>query len=135
MEAYLGVLKTHEALSEDLFRLFKSKGLSQAQYNVLRILRGAKDPIPAQRIAEDMVTRAPDLTRLVDKLVEAGLAHRTRCTEDRRVVWVGISPAGLRLLAELDAPVSDLHHRQLGHMTQAELRQIVSLLSKARRSE
>ena len=79
-----------------------------------------------------MVVRVPDVTRIVDRLVAMGLAERCACDQDRRVVYVAITPAGLELLDALDAPVNELHAETLGHMSESELRQLNTLLEKAR---
>ncbi len=111
-EAHLNVLRTAAVLSARSEALFKQHGLSGAKYNILRILRGAKQTgeagdhgLPSLEVADRLVTRVPDITRLVDGLVADGLVTRTRCTVDRRVVYVGITPAGLELLSRLDAPL------------------------------
>ncbi len=104
-EAHLNVLRTAAALSCGAERLLKPLGLSGPKYNVLRILRGAAatgeagpSGLPSLEVAARLITRVPDITRLVDHLEAAGLVARTRCTDDRRVVYVGITPAGTDLL-------------------------------------
>ncbi|MEM8834748.1 MAG: MarR family transcriptional regulator [Planctomycetota bacterium] len=142
-EAYINLLMTHEALAERLDRLFKSHGLSQPQYNVLRILRGhrrraleegsrAHTGVPSSTIAAQLTTRVPDVTRLVDRLESAGLAKRTRSKTDRRVVRVEITPEGEGLLEEIDTPLADLHREQLGHLGDRKLMQLNKLLFEAR---
>jgi DNA-binding MarR family transcriptional regulator len=79
-----------------------------------------------------MVTRAPDMTRLLDRMEEAGLVARTRGTEDRRMVSTRITSEGLRLLTELDATVTDQHRRHLGHLTEAQLKTLIELLTLVR---
>jgi DNA-binding MarR family transcriptional regulator len=81
---------------------FKPYGISPQQFNILRILRGAKKEIKVQLIKDRMIERAPNATRLMDKLCEKGLIERMRCKEDRRVVYVAISNAGLALLSTID---------------------------------
>jgi MarR family 2-MHQ and catechol resistance regulon transcriptional repressor len=90
-------LKSHQALR------FKPHGISPQQYNILRILRGAKDRMKAQSVKERMIDRAPNATRLTDKLIAKGLVSRERCAEDRRVIYVRITSKGLELLARIDA--------------------------------
>lgn len=136
-EAYLNILRTHSVLECEISRLFKSKGLSEATYNALRILRGeqangAAAGIPCQLIGERLITRVPDVTRLIDRLEEAGLAKRSRTDADRRIVLVGITKKGLQLLEQLDKPLSDIHKKQFKHMAAAELVELNRLLSKAR---
>lgn len=131
-EAMLNTLRTAWVLQGGFDRLFRARGLSMAQYNVLRILRGEGDAMPCLCVAERMVTRVPDITRLVDRLEESGLVQRTRCTEDRRVVYVAITPRGTALLASLEEPVRALHREQLGHLSKSELKELSRLLEKAR---
>lgn len=131
-EAWLNLLRTAEFLRGDFDHLFKKHGLTLAQYNVLRILRGNERPMASLSIGEQMVARVPDITRLVDRLESSGLVERARCTEDRRVVFVGITKKGLALLADLDRPVIDQHREQLGHMTKKELAELSRLLERAR---
>ncbi len=132
-EAALNVLRTATVVAAGFERLFKSFGLSMATYNVLRILRGAGvSGRMCHEIAEHMVTRVPDVTRLVDRLERAGLATRERCAKDRRIVHVRISGAGQEMLARLDRPVHELHLAQLGHMSVEELDRLNTLLVRAR---
>ena len=133
VEAHLNIIRTYGMLMGRLVRLFKRHGLSPAQYNILRILRGVGgDGLPCLELSEQMVTRVPDVTRLVDRLEEAGLVARVRCTKDRRVVWVKITDQGLALLAKLDQPVLEANKKNLGHMSHRELAQISRLMTKAR---
>jgi DNA-binding MarR family transcriptional regulator len=135
-EASLNLARTMDHLGQPFARLFQEHGISAPQYNVLRILRGTGgDGLPCLEIAAQMITRMPDITRLVDRLVEASLVQRNRCCKDRRVVRVQITEAGLDLLDRLDQPVLDLHRRQLGHLTRAELDELNRLLVKARQAE
>lgn len=138
-EAYLNLLRTHAHLTAPAEALFKANGISPAKYNVLRILRGSlrtgecgKLGLPSLEIASRMITRVPDITRLVDGLESAGLATRTRCTEDRRVVYVGITRRGLELLDRLDTPVAQQTRDLLGHMSDEELAELNRLLAKTR---
>lgn len=133
-EAFLNLVRTAAHLAGEFDALFKSHGLSHPQYNVLRILRGEGTKLPSLAVADRLVTRVPDITRLVDRLQEAGLVARERCEKDRRVVYVGITPQGLALLSRLDQPVRDLHRAQLGHLTRAELKSLSALLTRARKA-
>src|SRR6476660_4101581 len=102
-EAMLNLARTWDILSGEIMtRVFKPAALSAAQYNVLRILRGAGEHLPCGEIASRMITRAPDMTRLLDRLEKRKLVSRCRQPNDRRVVAVRITDAGLRLLAGLD---------------------------------
>ena len=132
-EAYLNLERTADVLARLELETLKAEGLSGAQYNVLRILRGAGPAgLPCGEIAARMVTRDPDVTRLLDRLETRGLAQRARDERDRRVVTVRISAGGLRILKKLDRPVLKAHRRQLGHLKQPELRRLIALLEKAR---
>lgn len=132
-EVLVGLLLTSEALKTRVNQLLKEHGLSEPQYNVLRILRGAAGELPCVEVGARMITRVPDITRLVDRLEDAGLVSRERCTEDRRVVRLGITPEGRKLLGTLDEPTQDLTRDLLGHLTRKELHDLSSLLDKARR--
>jgi DNA-binding MarR family transcriptional regulator len=141
-EAYLNLLRTHTVLTAPSERMFKQHGISPAKYNILRILRGAKSTgescahgLPSLEIAARLITRVPDITRLVDGLEADGYVIRTRCTEDRRVVYVGITASALELLDRLEQPLRDSQQQVLGHMTTAELEQLSALLVKARHNE
>jgi DNA-binding MarR family transcriptional regulator len=141
-EAYLNLLRTTAMLGAGWDRLFKEHGLSESTYNILRILRGhAQDSgtanvgISCQTIGEQLISRLPDVTRLVDRLEKAGLVKRSRTPEDRRVVLVGITKKGLATLAALDEPVAALNRRQLAHLSRAELADVNRLLTKMRRPE
>ena len=112
-EAFLNILRTCDQLSREFASLFKAHGVTHAQYNVLRILRGHGCKVQTRRIPSEMVTREPDITRLIDRLERSGFVKRERCREDRRVVWVEITEKGLTLLQSLDHPVVDLHRKQL----------------------
>lgn len=138
-EAWLNIARTASVLEGDFARLFKQHGLSGATYNTLRIIRGhlrnGSNPhgVPSQTIGSQLVTRVPDVTRLVDRLVGAGLVERERAASDKRVMLIKLTRKGLDLLARLDGPVMALHQRQLGHMSEPELRQLSELLVDARR--
>ncbi len=132
-EAFLNIHRTRELLAAPFDRLFRERGISDAQYNVLRILRGvAAQGLPCNEIAERMVSRDPDVTRLVDRLEKAGWVERVRIASDRRVILVRITPAGVKVTNELDKPIGELHRSQLGHLTRAELDELNRLLVKAR---
>lgn len=136
-EVYLNLVRTTSVLAADFEKVFKEHGLSEATYNALRILRGAGVGAGARgrmthEIGDELVARVPDITRLVDRLEQAGLAARARCDRDRRVVYVHITDKGLALLASLDEPLKELHKRQLAHMSRDELRTLNELLFKAR---
>ncbi len=131
-EALLNLLRTYGVLSAPFVRLFKQHGISDPQYNVLRILSGAGEELPCLEIAERMVSRVPDITRLIDRLAAANLVKRRRSRSDRRMVLVGITDEGRDLLSELDEPVRALRKQQLGHLSAEELTLLNQLLVKAR---
>ncbi|QDU38604.1 HTH-type transcriptional regulator MhqR [Maioricimonas rarisocia] len=131
-EAQLNILRTNNLLMIRLERLFREHGISHAQYNILRILRGNRDGLSSHEIGQQMVTRVPDMTRLIDRLVKADLVERARSTTDRRVVCTQITKRGLQLLSTLDEPVLDAHRANLGHLSPEELQQINALMVRAR---
>ena len=114
--AFLDLVRTAELLSRPAAHLFKGKDLSPEQYNVLRILRGSPEGLTCGEIANRMITRDPDITRLLDRMEKRGLISRGREERDRRVVLTRIAADGLDLLASLDQPVRDTHRRLLGHL-------------------
>jgi DNA-binding MarR family transcriptional regulator len=131
-EAALSIARTADRFGICFTRLFREFGLTPSQYNVLRILRGEGQPLPILEVADRMLTSAPGITGLIDRLEAMGLLVRERSTEDRRVVYVAITPRGIDLLAKLDEPVIALHKRLMGHLGTAELRELIRLLDKAR---
>ena len=116
------------------FARSKEHGISGPQYNVLRILR-VHGTVSVYRIAGEMVTPSPDMPRLVDRLEAAQLVTKTRCENDRRVVWVNLTKDGKALLKQLEQPLTDLHKSQLGHLSESELKTLSALLYRARRPE
>jgi DNA-binding MarR family transcriptional regulator len=130
--AFLDLLRTTDVLSRGLVRVLKSEALSPTQYNVLRILRGSPKGLPCGEIANRMITRDPDVTRLLDRLEKRGLISRCREASDRRTVTAQISAEGLKLLARLDEPVWAAHRRQLGHLGQKRLQALTELLRVSR---
>ncbi len=131
-QVYLSLFRTHEALLFEFKVLLKGQGLSEPQYNVLRILRATGKPLQVYQVAERMLTREPDITRLFDRLVQQELVERIRGEDDRRVVWVSLTPKGRELVKELDRPVMALHRKQLAHLGVRKLRLLHELLAEAR---
>lgn len=132
-ETALNIVRTAALLTCETLRFFKSYKLTEAGYNALRILRGHHPTgVPSLTIGEQLIAQVPDVTRLVDRLVDQRLAERHRIADDRRVVMVHITRIGLDLLAKIDKPLIALHEEQLGHMTRAELKELSRLLTKAR---
>jgi DNA-binding MarR family transcriptional regulator len=130
--AYLELLKTADMLSRNLSGLLKTEDLSSTQYNVLRILRGAPEGLPCGEIGNRMITRDPDITRLLDRLEKRDLISRHRETKDRRMVMARITPGGIQLLSRMDEPVMRAHRAQLGHLGRERLKALTGLLQVAR---
>src|SRR5882724_4067254 len=130
--AFLDLVRTCDLLSRAPARLLKMEDLSGTQYNVLRILRGSPEGLPCGEVGSRMITRDPDVTRLLDRLEKRRLITRCRETKDRRMVMARITPEGLKLLTRLDEPVEELHCKQLGHMGKNRLLALADLLAVAR---
>jgi len=130
--AFLDLVRTCDLLSRGIAQLLKTQDLSPTQYNVLRILRGSPEGLPCGEIASRMVTRDPDVTRLLDRMEKRGLISRSRDTKDRRNVIGRITLEGLNLLARLDEPIQEVHRNQLGHFGRNRIWALTELLSIAR---
>jgi DNA-binding MarR family transcriptional regulator len=129
---YIRLMRAADALTRQAEEVLKPFGLSGTQYNVLRILRGAGEGgLACREIGCRLISRDPDITRLLDRMEARGWIARARETEDRRVVKTRISAEGLRLLAELDKPVDELHRRQFSHLPESQLRRLSNLLGRA----
>jgi DNA-binding MarR family transcriptional regulator len=132
-EAFLNLWRTYDrlhVLEEDLFARYE---LTPQQYNVLRLLRGeGTRKLPTLALASRLVSRAPDITRMLDKLEERRLIERERPADNRRMVLIGLTSQGLSLLADLDGQVRACHARQLGHLSPEQLRGLIALLQAAR---
>jgi len=132
-EAYLALLRTADALQSRTELTMKEFCLTGTQYNALRILRGAgPDGLPCSEIGERMITRDPDITRLLNRLEQRGLVERTRDRRDGRVVHGKISAAGQKLLREMQGPIEKEGREMLRHVSQAELRKLIRLLELVR---
>ncbi len=133
-EVYLSLWRTYDRLKGLEEELFQSWELTSQQYNVLRILQAAAPrPVPTLQISTRLISRAPDITRMLDRLGERGLVGRVRSQEDRRTVLVEITPQGLELLEKLQEPVKSLHISQVGHLSQADRTALCRLLQKTRK--
>jgi len=133
-EAMLNVVRTADVLASEVADFLKPSGLSATQYNVLRILRGAgPDGLPCGEVAQRMITRDPDVTRLLDRMEKRKLISRCREKKDRRVVCARITETGERMLADLDPLVIEAHRKQLGHLTAEQLKLFIELLELARK--
>lgn len=132
-DLYLELVLSSDALSSRVVEVFRGSGLTSQQYNVLRILRGAgPEGLPTLNIRERMITRVPDVTRLIDRLVKNRLVRRERCSDDRRVVRIVITEDGLSLLADLDGPLKELLQSFLTHLSGDEVDTLMTLLIKLR---
>ncbi len=133
-EVFLELWRTYDRLRALEEKLFRRHDLTPQQYNALRLLRAARPAgLPTLELAGRLVSHAPDITRLLDRLEERGLVTRDRPADNRRVVQVSITAKGLALLRELAGPVRACHARQLGHLSPAQLRALADLLRQARR--
>lgn len=132
-EAFLSLWRTYDRLRMLEDELFSRFDLTAQQYNVLRILHAARpDPLPTLALAERLISRAPDITRIIDRLAERGLVERQRDAANRRVVPIAITSNGAALLAEIAGPLRECHARQLGHLSKSDLAQLTALLRAAR---
>ena len=130
--AFLDLLRTADVLTRGAIGVLKAEELSTTQYNVLRILRGSPQGLTCGEIASRMITRDPDVTRLLDRMEKRGLISRSRESRDRRLVLARITPEGLELVNRLDEPVQKAHRKQLGHMGKDRLQALAELLAAAR---
>ena len=132
----MAILKAADSLSQEADQLIKAAGLTAAQYNVLRILRGAEpEGLLCRGISERMISRDPDITRLLDRMENHKLITRERQKEDRRVIKTRITSEGLKILKKLDQPVHELHKKQFHHMSSAHLKQLAELLVEVEKRE
>ena len=129
VKALLNIVYTASWISNKQNIFFKPFGISPQQYNILRILRGAGEAIKVQTIKERMLERAPNATRLMDKLCDKQLINRLPCPDDRRVVHIEITDDGLKLLKVID---KNLKNDLLENLSEAEAEQLSSLLDKIR---
>jgi len=132
-EAFLNIVRTAAVLSDSFERMLRPSGITAAQYNALRILQGGEPQgLCRNEVRDRMLTRMPDMTRLLDRLEAAGLVSRVRDAEDRRVVTTRITSTGRQLLQDLAARVRQEHGRRLGHLNEAQLRTVIELMSRLR---
>ncbi|GGH00545.1 MarR family transcriptional regulator [Polaribacter pacificus] len=129
IKAFINLKYTTHWLMSKENEFFKPYGISPQQYNILRILRGAANEIKVQTVKERMIERAPNATRLMDKLCDKNLIERFRCEEDRRVVFVKISKVGTGLLKDIDA---SLKMDFLDKLSDSEALTLSNLLDKIR---
>jgi DNA-binding MarR family transcriptional regulator len=132
-EVYLNLVRTHVVLGDEVAELFKQHRLSQPLYNVLKVVaRVGEVGMPSQSIAQYMVAKDPDITRLVDRLQKDQLIERERDKQDRRVVRIKVTPSGLEVIGKLDPLIWQLHRQQLGHLSPEKLDLLNQLLVEAR---
>ncbi len=132
-EVFSNMLRTSGHLAHQQSQLLKGYGLSRTQFDALRILRDSNTSgTPILEIANRMITRVPDITRLVDRLEQDGLVQRNHSQRDRRVVLVRLQKKASRLLDEIQNPLRNLTEGQIGHLSTNELETLNSLLLRAR---
>ncbi len=132
-EAFLNLWRTYDRLRTLEDALFVPFDLTPQQYNVLRLLRAAHpEAVQTLALADKLVSCAPDITRMLDKLEQRSLIARQRPADNRRVVLVTITKAGLNLLEEIDDPLRACHKKQLGHLEREELKEMIMLLQRVR---
>ena len=129
--AFVALQKAADSLAQQVEQLLKANELTAAQYNTLRILRGAEpEGLACSSIADRMISHDPDMTRLLDRMEKRTLITRERQKDDRRVVKTRITPQGLDLLKSLDQPVHEMHKRQFAHVPGARLKLLIELLDQ-----
>lgn len=132
-QAFIALQKAADVLAQQAEQLLKANGLTGAQYNVLRILRGAEPAgLACSDIGERMISHDPDMTRLLDRMEKNGLITRQRQTDDRRVVKTRITSKGLDSLRRLDQPIHHLHKRQFSRISVTRLKDLMALLEEMR---
>lgn len=130
--AVITIFRTADVLHHAVERTLAPFGVSNEQYNVLRILRGAGEKgLPTLEISSRLVSRSPNVTRLLDRMIAKKLVRRSRLKGDRRVVLVAATPQGLKLLAHLDAVVDSFFDR-FPHMAKAEKATLLDVLDRIR---
>jgi MarR family 2-MHQ and catechol resistance regulon transcriptional repressor len=134
-EACLNLFRTSDLLQNRMGKFMREFGLTPSQYNILRILRGEGKPLPSLEIASRMIQVVPAITGLVDRLEAQNLVVRKRCNEDRRVVFIDITPAGLELLSKIDQPLYEAHKQVLSMLSEEEMRTLSRLLEKIRSAD
>jgi DNA-binding MarR family transcriptional regulator len=132
-QVFVSIIRTADAFTRGGEAVLKPARLSGTQYNILRILRGAEEGgLACREIGDRLISRDPDLTRLLDRMESRELIARSRELKDRRVVKTRITAEGLRILHDLDEPVQNLHRKQLLRLSEEQLRQLLLLLEQAR---
>jgi DNA-binding MarR family transcriptional regulator len=133
-EANLSIQRTAALLEHAFETALKPHRITATQYNVLRILRGSEpDGLCRNEVGARLVRQVPDVTRLLDRLEDAKLISRQRGGRDRRYVTTRITRAGLRLLDQVQHRIDEIHHAELGHLDEGQLRRLVTLLAAVRK--
>jgi DNA-binding MarR family transcriptional regulator len=133
VEFYTSLARTLDALQREVEDLLKVHGISEPQYSVLRVLYAAHpEPLSCGDIAAGMVSRDPDITRLLDRLERGGLIERRRGSPDRRLVSVRIQDCGIAMLKRLEEPMRELHRRQFEALDGTEIEVLVGCLQRLR---
>ncbi len=134
--AFLALVSAGTTLADEVEQVLKPYGLSTTQYNVLRILRGAgKSGLCRNEIRDRLITRMPDVTRLLDRMEEADLLERERRTDDRRQVETRLTRKGRELVTTLDPIIDAAHQQQLAHLSREQVELLTLLLNKVSRVE
>jgi DNA-binding MarR family transcriptional regulator len=132
-ELFLNLIRTSEWLQAEFARVFKVNGITQPQFNVLKILQVEDEKgIPIQKIGQRMTTKGSDVTRLVDRLEKAGHVERFRTESDRRIIFVRLTESGRRMIENLTQPLIDAHQSTKGHLERDKLEMLNNLLFELR---
>ena len=132
-EAHINIVRTSNVLNDSFEQMLKPHGITVTQYNVLRILRGAgPDGLCRNEVSARLVNRMPDATRLLDRMEDAGLVTRERSEMDRRLVHTKLTAKGRKLVDGLDDDVMTQAQTEIGHLTEEQLKTLISLLTLAR---
>ena len=133
-QAFLELWRTYDSLKAEEELVFGEFEISSQQYNALRLLKtAAPSSLAVSALGQRMITRAPDMTRMLDRLQRQALIARVRRDDNRRVVEVTITQAGTKLLQRIAKPIRACHQRQLGHLPEEQLMQLIALLRAARK--
>ncbi len=131
-EAIISILFTNELFQHRFGQFFREYGINQAQYNILRILKGFGKPVPSREIVKRMIAVVPAITSSINHLEKNGFVVRERSEEDRRVYFITLTALGRKLLLKMAKPNLAMHSQLIGHMTEKQCRQLIDLLENAR---
>lgn len=132
-EAAVALLRTADAVKNNVAKVIEPHGITLQQYNVLRILKGSyPNPLPTLEIGERMIERQPGVTRLLDRLAAKQLVRRERCTKDRRLMHCWITDSGLRLLEALDPDINEADSRAMSSLPESDMRRLLEILESIR---